>query len=438
MVNLPIEYSSKQVTPFGGMSLLKHFVDRLGVREQLRKLSLPKRGSNRSYNPVQIVETFWLSIWTGASRYVHTDWLRYDKTLQSIFGWANMPSQSTLSRFFGKFSQKRNQEVFPELQKWFIEQVKIEDITLDVDSTVITRYGQQEGSAKGYNPQKRGRNSHHPLLAFTSQTRMVVNAWLRPGNTADSSNCQAFLEETFEEVLKNQKVGLLRADSGFYTEDILSYLENRTQNYIIAVRMYPNLKSRVYGLDDWVEICDGIQVNQMKFHHKNRDERRYIVVRKQIDIRPKSGGKLLFDDMPGYRYSAYVTNLDLPLDVIWNMYNQRADCENRIKELKQDFGLENFCMKDFWATEASFRFIMAAYNIMSLFGFFALQSHKKSTLKTLRAYCFALGAWTANHSNKKVLKIALPVKRRQWMDCIFSKIQNIETPFFFFYCIVWV
>ena len=105
------------------------------------------------------------------------------------------------------------------MQHWFLEQVEIDNITLDIDSTVITRYGNQEGSAKGYNPQKRGRNSHHPLIAFISQTRMVANAWLRPGNTADSSNCKAFLEETFEEVLRNQKVGLLRADSGFYTDE---------------------------------------------------------------------------------------------------------------------------------------------------------------------------------------------------------------------------
>jgi hypothetical protein len=431
MVNLPIEYSSKQVTPFGGMSLLKRVIDRLGVREKLQSLSLPAKGSNRSYSSTHIIESFWLSIWTGASRYIHADWLRYDKTLQSIFGWDMTPSQSTFSRFFGKFSQKRNGEVFPELQKWFVEQVEIANITLDLDSTVITRYGKQEGSAKGYNPEKRGRNSHHPLIAFVSQTRMVANAWLRPGNTADSSNCKSFLEETFEEVLKNQKVGLLRADSGFYTSDILSYLESRKQNYIIAVRMYPNIKSILYGLEDWVEISKGIEVNQMIFNHENKKERRYIIVRKQVDIRPKAGGKLLFEDLPGYRYSTYVTNLDLPLDVIWNMYNQRADCENRIKELKQDFGLENFCMQDFWATEASFRFIMAAYNIMSLFRFFALQSHRKSTLKTVRLYCFALGAWTVNHSNKKVLKIALPVKRRQWMDGIFSQIQNLETPFSF-------
>lgn len=431
MVNLPIEYSDKQVTPFGGMSLMKRFIDKLGIREKLEELSIREKGSNRSYSSTQIIESFWLSIWTGASRYIHADWLRYDKTLQQIFGWNKMPSQSTYSRFFGKFSQSRNTEVFPELQKWFMDQIQIEKITLDLDSTVITRYGEQEGSAKGYNPQKRGRNSHHPLIAFISQTRMVANAWLRPGNTADSSNCKAFLEETFEEILKEKRVGLIRADSGFYTDEILSYLEKRTQNYIIAVRMYPNVKNRVYGLENWVEICKGIEVSQMLFNHEKSRERRYIIVRKQVDLRPKAGGKLLFDDMPGYRYSCYVTNLDLPLDIIWNIYNSRADCENRIKELKQDFGLENFCLKDFWATEASFRFIMVAYNIMSLFRFTALQSHKKSTLKTLKLYCFALGAWTVNHSNKKVLKIALPVKRRQWMDGIFSQISNLEPPFYY-------
>jgi hypothetical protein len=429
MVNLPIEYSDKKVTPFGGMSLLKHFIDKLGIREKLKELPLPSKGSNRSYKAEEIIEPFWLSIWTGASRFLHSDWLRYDTTLQEIFGFKKMPSQSTYSRFFGKFSQQRNNSVFPELQKWFIEKVNIEKITLDIDSTVLTRYGEQEGSTKGYNPRKRGRNSHHPLIAFISQTKTVANAWLRPGNTSASSNCKSFLEETFEEVLKGQEVGLLRGDSGFYTDEILEYLENRKQNYIISVRMYPNVKSSIYQLDDWVEICSGIEVNQMKFNHKKGKSRRYIIVRKRIDLRPNSAGKLLFEDLPAYRYSCYVTNLELPLDTIWNIYNGRADCENRIKELKQDFGLENFCLKDFWATEASFRFIMAAYNIMSLFRFFALQSKKTSTLKTLKLYCFALGAWTANHGNRKVLKIALPVKRRQWMDGIFSQIKKINLPF---------
>ncbi len=429
MVNLPITYSDKKVTPFGGMSLMKRFVDQTGIRDYLSELDLPQPGSNRGYAPEQIIESFWLSIWTGASRYIHCDWLRYDKVLQSIFGWNQMPSQSTYSRFFGKFSQKRNTEVFPHLQHWFYDQIGVDNITVDFDSTVITRYGNQEGSARGYNPNKRGRNSHHPLMAFVGQTRMVANAWLRPGNTADSSSCKAFMQETFDDVLKDKRIGLVRADSGFYTEELMSYLEAEQHNYIMAVKMYPNVKNAVWGLDEWVGLSKGIELNEMIFSHEDGKPRRYIIVKKQVDIRPSASGKELFEDLPGYRYSCYVTNMDLPLDQIWNIYNTRADCENRIKELKGDFGLENFCLQDFWATEASFRFIMVAYNLMSLFRHFALNHHNRATLKTLKLYCFALGAWTVDHANQKVLKIALPVKRRPWMTGIFEQIKNTSPPF---------
>lgn len=429
MVNLPIEYSDKQVTPFGGMSLMKRFVDQTGIRDYLQELDLPHPGSNRGYSPEHIIESFWLGIWTGASRYIHCDWLRYDQTLHSIFGWDKMPSQSTYSRFFGKFSQARNTEVFPPLQQWFFNQLGVDNLTVDFDSTVITRYGDQQGSAKGYNPNKKGRNSHHPLMAFVSQTRMVANTWLRPGNTADSSSCKAFMQETFSEALKGKRIGLVRADSGFYTEELLDYLETENHNYIMAVRMYPNVKNAVWGLENWVSLTKGIDLNEMVFSHLEGKPRRYIVVRKKIEDRPKAGGKLLFDELPGYRFSCYVTNLDLPLDQIWNIYNSRADCENRIKELKEDFGLENFCLQDFWATEASFRFIMVAYNLLSLFRHFALNHHNRATLKTLRVYCFALGAWQVNHANKKVLKIALPAKRRPWMDGIFAQIKNSSPPF---------
>lgn len=50
-------------------------------------------------------------------------------------------------------------------------------------------------------------------------------------------------------------------------------------------------------------------------------------MRKQISRRPQAGDKLLFEDLPDYRFSLYVANLNLPLDQIWNIYNSRADCE---------------------------------------------------------------------------------------------------------------
>ncbi len=124
-------------------------------------------------------------------------------------------------------------------------------------------------------------------MAFISQTRMVANAWLRPGNTAESSSCKAFLQETIEEILTEIRIGLVRADSGFYTEEILSYIESQNLNYIIATRMYLNIKNEVYGLDDWISFCPGIGVNQMYFEHEKGTKRRYIVVRKEVEKRPK-------------------------------------------------------------------------------------------------------------------------------------------------------
>ena len=245
------------------------------------------------------------------------------------------------------------------MQRWFFEQMNLGAVTVDFDSTVITREGKQEGSAVGYNPNRRGRNSHHPLMAFVGETRMVANALLRPGNTAASNNCEAFMDETFSEALAGQKVGQVRADSGFYTESLLNSLESRDLNYVVAVRCYPNIKGRIYGLKNWVEVCEGIEV--CEFTHqsaqKGSKRRRHFVVRKPIERRPEAAGKLLFEDISEYRYSVYVINLDLPVVQLWKLYNGRADCVNRIKELKQDFDLESFCLKDFCATEASFRWV---------------------------------------------------------------------------------
>jgi hypothetical protein len=40
--------------------------------------------------------------------------------------------------------------------------------------------------------------------------------------------------------------------------------------------------------------------------------------------------------------------------MIWDAYRNRADAENRIKELKEDFGADSFNVDDFFATEAAF------------------------------------------------------------------------------------
>jgi hypothetical protein len=58
------------------------------------------------------------------------------------------------------------------------------------------------------------------------------------------------------------------------------------------------------------------------------------------------------------RYGAMVTTLNLPALEIWRFYRGRADCENRIKELKADLSLDSFNVNDFYATEATLGFAM--------------------------------------------------------------------------------
>ena len=94
-------------------------------------------------------------------------------------------------------------------------------------------------------------------MAFVGQTRMVANPWIRPGNTADSSSCKAFMQETFNEALKGKR------------------------------GMYPNVKNAVWGLDHWVNLTKGIDLNEMVFSHLDGKPRRYIVVRKKIQDRPR-------------------------------------------------------------------------------------------------------------------------------------------------------
>ena len=130
-----------------------------------------------------------ISIWCGANRYEHTEITRMDDVLRRIFGFTRMAGHRAISRFFGKFDQSLSQKVFDNFFTWFFKSININYVTLDLDSTVITRYGnKQEGATKGYNPNKKGRASHHPLMALVADTEMVANFWLRPGSTHTANN----------------------------------------------------------------------------------------------------------------------------------------------------------------------------------------------------------------------------------------------------------
>ena len=162
------------------------------------------------------------------------------------------------------------------------------------------------------------------------------------------------------------------------------------------------------------------------------------MVRQHIPTRPKATGRSLklFQDegiYKQYRYSCFITNLDLPCEQIWTLYRQRADAENRIKELKYDFGSDSFNQQSFYATEAALNFVMMAYNFISLFRKVVLGQKVHQQMKTLRYNVFAIGGYIVKNGNQRILKLSLAMKRREWFTGLWmNQISFITTPGFKF------
>lgn len=188
---------------------------------------------------------------------------------------------------------------------------------------------------------------------------------------------------------------------------------------------------------NWIVLDTGIEICEEIYQSASwKKPRRIVIVRQQINDRPEAPGKQLslFPEEElhkNYRYSAYVTNMKLAPAEIWRIYRGRGDAENRIKELKYDFGFDSFNLEGFYATEAALTFVMIAYNLMSLFRLFLLQEKTQKTLSTLRYRTFAIGAYFEKAGDNLVLKIALTKKRRAWFKGLWSYSKVFKYPFQF-------
>lgn len=255
---------------------------------------------------------------------------------------------------------------------------------------------------------------------------MVANFWLRPGNTSSSNNILNFLASTLRH-LGNKTVGLLRADSGFFDDAVMNFLDDRKFAYIISARLTQPLQHAMVSQCQFWMIEPGLEMGEISYQASTwKQARRIVVVRQSVKVCAQAPGKTLklFADNPdiqGWRYGAMVTSLELPALQVWRLYRGRANCENRIKELKADLGLDSFNMGQIWATEAALGMTMLAYNLMSLFRQAVMRSEVHHTLATLHHKVFAMGDLWDPGAGKKVLRLAVVRRRRKWFECLWAQ-----------------
>lgn len=391
--------TTRAVTPFGGLAVLVELVRKLGVMEAVRQRLPFQYRSNNASQPEHILLAFWLGVAAGARRFSHFQMLRADRALQALCGVRSFPADDTIRNFFRRFGPAQIAAFFPPLWQWFFEQLPARRCVLDLDSTVLQRFGRQEGAVHGYNPTRPKGRLHRPLVAFASSPALVLHAWLRAGNAADSRGTPEFLAEALRALPASWTLEGVRADGAFFDQKILEFLEQRALPYVIVVRRKDTIKHHVCAIKDWTALGRRTAISEFTLQMPAWSRpRRFIVVRLQL---PDPGYRRLLD-VPGYDFRVFVTSRAEPPEWIWRHYDERAAIEPRFSELKEDLGADDFCLSGFFPTEAAFLSVLFTFNLLSL-----LQSIAGCTTQqrpaTLRQTLFTCGAIAGRSGHKIVL-----------------------------------
>ncbi|MFQ3574200.1 MAG: transposase, partial [Thermodesulfovibrionales bacterium] len=184
-----VGFTTKKITAYGGFSLLALFFEKIKLREIIEEVIPVEEGSPNAMGIYSKILAYILMIYAGGSRFSHLLYLGCEGIISKLFGVLRLPlASTTLTRLFRKIRKQQEIEEMSEGLWGYLSKLipwkRIKADWLTFDSTVLERYGKQEGVKRGYNPKKKGRGSHSPLLAFLNMSRYVVNLWNRPGNVA--------------------------------------------------------------------------------------------------------------------------------------------------------------------------------------------------------------------------------------------------------------
>ena len=423
-----LRQTNRAVTPFGGIGVFVEYLKRIGYAEKVREHMPIQLTSPNAIDPVQTYTAFLISVLAGARRFAHTGLLRMDKALHVLLGIVRFPTDDTIRNLFKRFTQARVYRFYSGLWQWQLQRIpqRIEGYSLDLDSTVFERYGKQEGALRGYNPRKRGRPSHHPLLAVLAEAHFVLHGWLRSGNSSSGRGVVEFLKEALVLLGKRLSIRVVRADSGFFDEKLLSFLEERKIPYIVVARMTRWLKTEVRSLSRWRDLDSVYSVGEFskKLHGWDR-ARRFVVVREVVQEKPSAGRRLL--NVPGYTFRIFVTSRLDAAEEIWRDYNVRSDVEKRVAELKYDLAADDFCMRQFFATEAAFCGILMLFNFLSEFQrVVGMKGYRQPA--TLRATVFVCGAILGRAGRRKVLHLSSAWGGLEKRNSLFDNILSYVFP----------
>jgi hypothetical protein len=309
-------------------------------------------------------------------------------------------------------------------------------VVVDIDATIILAHSQKEAAA----PTFKKTYGFHPLVAFVDHgpggAGEPLTMLLRKGNAG--SNTAADHITVARTALKalpgvdasrpGKKV-LVRTDGAGGTHGFLDWLHARGVQYSVGFTLpatMPELYALVpescwqAALDADGDIREGaalVEITDLLAGAgllKGYPPRMRVIVRRE---RPHPGAQLRFDDVDGYRLTAFATNTARgQLAELELRHRRRARCEDRIR-IAKDTGLANLPLQGFDQNRVWLVIVQLALDLTAWTQLIALHDTdaRRWEPKRLRLRVFSIAATLARRGRRLLLHIKTTAP---WADLV--------------------
>ena len=359
-----------------GLIPVVKFLERIGFEQTINQTVPHQRGHNAEYHLTGAMLLVAVGMIGGATSMAKLCGVWSDGVLRKVAGWLKIPVETTISRIFKEVTEKQisqlesvthklRGQIWRKANRAGLSKVGLKPVQwIDIDSTVDSVCGTQEGAAKGYNPKKKGALSYHPQLAFSVESKEILLAWFRTGSAYTSNGVVEFVKQLLIH-LSNKTRFIIRADSGYFVGALLDFLDAHKHGYLIKVKL-KNLIALLTG-QQWTVIADQPHWEQCSFKYRCgtwKVTRCFVAVRKKKLKEQSLQIDLLGTSEYDYGYFCYVTTESLTPWQTHKKYGERATCETWIEESKGQMGMGKIRTAEFLANAALFHCAVLAYNTL--------------------------------------------------------------------------
>jgi len=341
--------------------------------------------SNNASRAVDVLGSILLSVLSGHHRYVHIMALAGERINSELLGMSKVVSNDSVRRALERIDDAAGIGWLQHHLNYSYAPLLVNPWILDIDVTIKTVYGRQEGAEVGYNPHKPGRPSHTYHTYIMANVRLVLEVEVQSGKRGAAKHSAPGLWSFLERQPRASWPHLIRGDADWGQENILREAEQRNVDYLFRIRKTKyaiKLLHQLHFQSGWTRTVDGWEAieHTLKLTTWTK-ERRVVVVRRRVKDKeaPPGGipalthGQQAFDfvepkeKFSEYEYAILVTSLTHEVVAIAQLYRDRADCENVFDEIKNQWGWGGYVTQDLKRCRFIARIVALVYNWWTLF-----------------------------------------------------------------------